>query len=162
VISGCYNNSTGALRVINAPSKSCTTKQTPISWNALGEPSYGTTVTVAQSIVGQGGPEGCSTTGTFTGPCTATATLTLPTGTYLLGGTGNQAVCTLTVTGSGDITTWYETPVPSATATAGPPGTLFGYVTIINASDRVQWNCTNYYYGGPSVVVADATQVSTQ
>lgn len=39
VISGCYNNRTGALRVIDAEAGAmCTTRETPISWNQQGPP----------------------------------------------------------------------------------------------------------------------------
>lgn len=35
-ISGCYSKATGALRVINAPTQTCSKSQTPISWNQTG------------------------------------------------------------------------------------------------------------------------------
>ncbi len=38
VISGCYSNGSGTLRVIDTSSSQCTSKETAISWNQQGVP----------------------------------------------------------------------------------------------------------------------------
>lgn len=38
VIHGCRSNKSGALRVIDAPSQSCKTGETPLNWNQQGSP----------------------------------------------------------------------------------------------------------------------------
>ena len=36
VIHSCYSNSSGSLRVINAPSQNCTATETALAWNQTG------------------------------------------------------------------------------------------------------------------------------
>lgn len=50
VISGCYSKLTGALRVINAPTQTCSKSQVPIVWNQTG-PSGVSSYNVVQQTV---------------------------------------------------------------------------------------------------------------
>src|SRR5439155_3628680 len=59
IIYGCYGNKTGALRVIDS-SSSCTSKETPISWNQQGTsgPSGPTGASGPAGELGATGPAG--------------------------------------------------------------------------------------------------------
>ena len=60
VIDGCYNSSSGALRVIDTSSEACSFKETAISWNQQGPPGSpgGQGAPGAPGAAGEQGPAG--------------------------------------------------------------------------------------------------------
>jgi hypothetical protein len=141
IIHGCRNVTTGALRVINAPTQACASTERALNWNQAGRvgpagaPSFATTASIPAS--GQA-------------PGMATATLTLGPGGYLLGGSPGEASCTVSITGG-------------TLADAGTlPGDTFGGLADITApSGQVQWTCSNFS-AGSTTVLADAGVVTVQ
>jgi len=118
-------------------------------------PAGPTGATGATGAAGPAGGPSYATTATV--PCCGdttiadVATVTLPAGTYFVQVTNSEATCTMSVTNG---------IVPyQVTENAG--GRITAVAVISNPSGTVQWSCANFS-AAPSVLIADATAVTTQ
>jgi hypothetical protein len=140
VIHGCYNNNSGDLKVINtATSPTCPKHTTSLNWNQTGSPgapSYATTATIPID-------------NPSTGPGTGSATLTLPTGTYVILNNSQDSACTVSATG-GSVSDYFS---------YASQGTGFAHIT--SPTGQVEWSCDNYT-SAPSIFLGQATAVTTQ